>query len=66
MARIVGGRVSSVRVFQLPPDGELLDVEGNQVWYGSPDGLGSVTSTGIGHCVTDASFSSSDEEDAPE
>ena len=62
MARVVGGLVSSVRVFRLPPDGEMLAVDGNQVWYGSPAGLGSVTSTEIGHCLSSAPFG---EEDAP-
>lgn len=67
MARVVGGRVSSVRVFHLPPDGELLAMDGNQVWYGSGDGLGSVTSDEVGHCFAPGSFKlgSDDEEDAP-
>jgi hypothetical protein len=62
MARIVGGRVSSVRIFQLPPDGEMLAVDGSQVWYGSSDGLGSVAATEIGHLFTSASFGSSEDE----
>lgn len=64
MARVVGGKVSSVRVWQLPPDGEMLAMEGNQVWYGSGDGLGSVTSTEIGHCLVAGSFTLGDDEEA--
>lgn len=40
-------------------------MEGNQVWYGSGDGLGSVTSAEIGQCLVPGSFKlgSDDEED---
>lgn len=60
MAEITG-KVTSVRIFQTPPDSELLGMDGNQVWYGTPDGLGSTTSEEIGHLVESVSFGSDDE-----
>lgn len=46
MARITG-KPSRVVFLPLPPDGELLAMEGKQIWYGTPDGLGSATTKDI-------------------
>lgn len=59
MAKI-SGKVTSVRIFKTPPDGEVLGMDGNQVWYGTPDRLGSTTSKEIGHLVESVSFGDSE------
>lgn len=63
MARLIGGKVSKILFFRIPVDAEVLGMDGKQVWYGDPEGLGSTTADDITGSFVEGSveFSGSDE-----
>lgn len=65
MARITG-KVTEVEMFTLPPDAEVLGMEGKQVWYADPDGLGSGTMTDITSCFVPGSLQIGSSEECEE
>lgn len=65
MAGIIAGGKVTVKAWAMPPDAELLGMDGNQVWYGDEEGLGSTVARDISHCFVPGSFTlgSSDDEE---